>query len=552
MFTLFYPFSGLSMDLLTSNQPQPQPLFSSSLNNKRKELNKIKRKKYKLKKKLQKNQKKKKQEKQKKNPIPFKAKCNKAWKWKTLKSRFLQTKQKRLLFKVHNYITVKEQNLALIYKLQCTINSQYYKDRNSLISTSTKSSSSIHSSSNIQNDINLLKEQNATLQKRITSIKLSQRTSHSNRISFLKNYHKGHRLKIQLNKANAIYRQFINLFNSRINLFYTNVANLMNLDLQLQRTELINKEKNKLSSSNKIHNFTTTSLPPETISLLNKGTNFIPTTSTSSTSSLTRTILSEVNATLCSIIHKKNYQPRIKPSTSQRNSNRFKPYPAHSRPLTLLKQEQTRPNFNLHLIDYVHNTVSYSKETLQSFNLRSIVNHNLRNITPQTSSHITNLQEDNDIILTKTDKNMGWALVPISWFSTEYNPHFSDITTYQRIDNFNISNTVTNSNRLLNKLKQRFTTIISNRNNQHLLDQIPQDQLHLPYMKLLPKVHKLDGPASHDNLTELAGRPIITAHSSNPSRLLGTELDNIIFQLKDFFKERDIIFSRGYAERSEA
>ena len=183
------------------------------------------------------------------------------------------------------------------------------KDRNSVISTSTKSSSSIHSS-DIQNAINLLKDDNASLQKRIINIKLSQRTSHSNRISFLKSYHKGHRLKIQLNKANTIYRQFINLFTS---------------------------------------------------------------------------------------------------------------------------------------------------------------------------------------------------------------------------------NVVTNSNRLLNKLKQRFSTIISNRSNQHLLDSIPQDQLHLPYKKLLPKVHKLDRPASHNNITELTGRSTITAHSwttSNPSRLLGTELDNIILQLK--------------------
>ena len=141
----------------------------------------------------------------------------------------------------------------------------------SVISTSTKTSSSIHSSSTIQNDINLPKDQNASLQQRIMDIKLSRRISHSNRISFLKSYHKGHRLRNQLNKANAIYRQFTNLFNSRFNLFYTNVANLMNLDLQLQRAvrvwkvflsslqraELINKEKTKLSSTNKIHIFTT-------------------------------------------------------------------------------------------------------------------------------------------------------------------------------------------------------------------------------------------------------------------------------------------------------
>ena len=197
---------------------------------------------------------------------------------------------------------------------------------------------------------------------------------------------------------------------------------------------------------------------------------------------------------------------------------------------TATRTNRTRPNFNLQLIDFVQNTVSYTKEILQSHNLRSIVNHKFNNITPQIASHITNLENDNDIILTMTDKNMGWALVPISWFSTEYNRHFSDITTYKRIDNFDISNTITNSNRLLNKLKQRFSTIISNRNN-NLLDPIPQDQLRLPYMKLLPKVHKLDRPASPNNITELTGRPIITAHSwttSYPSRLLGTELDFII------------------------
>ena len=170
------------------------------------------------------------------------------------------------------------------------------------------------------------------------NIKLSQRN-----FSF-------HRLRAQINKTNTIYRQFLNLLNSRFNLFFTNVANLMHLDLQIQRSELINRERNKLSSTNKIHNFTSLSLPPETILLLNKGTNFIPTTSTSSTWSIARTILSEVNTTLCTIIKKKNNQAKIKPSTSRRFSRRFKPCSSHPHPLPLLHQEQSRPNFNLHLI----------------------------------------------------------------------------------------------------------------------------------------------------------------------------------------------------------
>ena len=163
----------------------------------------------------------------------------------------------------------------------------------------------------------------------------------------------------------------------------------MDLDLQLQHTELINKEKDKLSSTNKIHNFTTASLPSETISLLNKGTNYIPTTSTSSTSSIAHTVLSEVNTTLCSIIDKKNYQSQIKPSTSRRTSHCLKLYFSHSTPLTLLQQEQSRPNLNSHLIDYVHNTVSYTKEILQSHDLRSpscITKFTIR----YTKNHTTN------------------------------------------------------------------------------------------------------------------------------------------------------------------
>ena len=62
-------------------------------------------------------------------------------------------------------------------------------------------------------------------------------------------------------------------------------------------------------------------------------------------------------------------------------------------------------------------------------------------------------------------------------------------------------------------------------------------------MKLLPKVHKLTDTGSPSNLDKL------TAHSwttSNPSRLLGAELDKIILQLKDIFKERNIPYPLIY------
>ena len=144
---------------------------------------------------------------------------------------------------------------------------------------------------------------------------------------------------------------------------------------------------------------------------------------------------------------------------------------------------------------------------------------------------------------------MGWALVPISWYSTEYKRHFSDTSTYILISNFDISKTTTDSNALLSKLKSRFYKTITVPDNQRLLEPTPLNTIQLPYMKLLPKVHKLDSPASNANLNKLTGRPIITAHSwitSNPSRLLGTELDNIILRLKDLFLERNILFPLIY------
>ena len=125
------------------------------------------------------------------------------------------------------------------------------------------------------------------------------------------------------------------------------------------------------------------------------------------------------------------------------------------------------------------------------------------NITQSNNAHIYNLNTRNDIILTKTDKNMGWALIPTSWFNNEYTRHFTDTTTYRRIYNFDLTATITNSNKLLRKLQLRFNKLLSTPGNKQLLDTITKDKIQLPYMKLLPKVHKLTDTASPSNLNRL-------------------------------------------------
>jgi hypothetical protein len=56
---------------------------------------------------------------------------------------------------------------------------------------------------------------------------------------------------------------------------------------------------------------------------------------------------------------------------------------------------------------------------------------------------------------------MGWALVPTTWFTNEYKRHLNDTYTYTLIDNFNLERHITDSNKLLYKLKSRFNAHIT-------------------------------------------------------------------------------------------
>ena len=145
----------------------------------------------------------------------------------------------------------------------------------------------------------------------ILAIKYCQQTYHSKRTSFLKSSHqcnKGHQL-LPPTKQDQLRTQTLPLpFQTRLTFSFANIAhNYQEQNLKSQHTTLFESAKIKLSSSNKIHNCTTKSLPPDAISLFNKGTNFIPTTATTSISSLQETVTSKVNTALCSLIRKKNY-----------------------------------------------------------------------------------------------------------------------------------------------------------------------------------------------------------------------------------------------------
>ena len=84
----------------------------------------------------------------------------------------------------------------------------------------------------------------------------------------------------------------------------------------------MNEKKINLSSSNNVHNFTSKSLPPDAISLLNKRPNFIPSTTTTPSISAP-----------CSLIHKRNHPTKLKSSKTSTSFHHFHPNHKQTHPL---------------------------------------------------------------------------------------------------------------------------------------------------------------------------------------------------------------------------
>lgn len=91
------------------------------------------------------------------------------------------------------------------------------------------------------------------------------------------------------------------------------------------------------------------------------------------------------------------------------------------------KLNQTSPSASL----ITHTTPTCTPNNFSLALLHTLFyKHNQLNITEDQLTNIQQFHRNPDIILTKTDKNIGWGLVPISsWFTTEYTRQLSDIQT---------------------------------------------------------------------------------------------------------------------------
>lgn len=157
--------------------------------------------------------------------------------------------------------------------------------------------------------ISTLKEENKMLRKKIASIKRKENTRINKKITTLRKISKKKRyVKQRIFLLNHSYQLFTHLLQNRKSISITVQSNLLKQqEISLQKTIYI-QEQIRLKNTDKIHNFTDFSPPKDITSLLNKGTNFIPTADKPSRSSINKQVTSEVNEALISTIIKTKSQ----------------------------------------------------------------------------------------------------------------------------------------------------------------------------------------------------------------------------------------------------
>ena len=345
--------------------PENIETLSTSKLQQQKKREKNKRKKIKYKLKLKENK-----FKPKTNKFTYTRHLNiKSWKHSLKQNKNLNATQKLNLLQVHNLSTVKERNNTLLINLRSNINIETYRKSGTNITTTIKSTSTeqIHT---LQENILKLEQDNIILQQKIESIKKNTESTSSSRINNIAKVsaNKGYSIKTRLLSIKTNLYLFHNYLNNRLSLSNTVIANNLKQESTTKRQLKFIQEQINLSSTSKIHNFTSTHLLQDTIDLLNKGTNFIPTPSNLDPTHIYTTISTEVNDALIKLINKPHGQSFISANNKQTHykSKKNITYKKKS-PTTLLKEEQSKPNFNYNLIDYIHNTSAYTKTILTKY-----------------------------------------------------------------------------------------------------------------------------------------------------------------------------------------
>ena len=141
-------------------------------------------------------------------------------------------------------------------------------------------------------------------------------------------------------------------------------------------------------------------------------------------------------------------------------------------------------------------------------------------------------------------KNLGFSINHTQWYINEYQRQLADTGVYHKKAYADIENIIRIGHRDLNEIKDKYNCPqITEKYNLNILGSRNIEDIKLPTLNIMPKVHKLKNKASKENEHELKGRPIVngfTTINTEPSKLLGEIFHKCLLDLVAVFDKENI------------
>ena len=162
-----------------------------------------------------------------------------------------------------------------------------------------------------------------------------------------------------------------------------------------------------------------------------------------------------------------------------------------------------------------------------------------------TLKGLSELANNQDIIVNTADKNLGLVINNTSWYVNELNRQLADKLVYVEVGNCTIENIVDISKHNLLDLQESLKRYNMEQTYRERLDIMIGEEIRLPSLNLLPKVHKLKVLPNPEIESKLKGRPIVNGFkftTSKVSRLLYIYMEDIYEKFRVLFQTENIQF----------
>ena len=298
---------------------------------------------------------------------------------------------------------------------------------------------------------------------------------------------------------------------------------LNNACLEVRHNKMETELRNEMEKDrNTVHDFTDITKEDNMINdIIAKGPNFIPTTNCQETN-----IYNEIIDAIG------KYTQKITGcKTFKHNSN------------TSMKLNMNHPNMKPQHLEYIMNILNKLQNVNKSMD--SIQDKSLSNTSEADLVKIDSIADSNDIIVNIADKNLGFSVNHIEWYINEYNRQLSDKDVYEKIEYGLMNDIIINGCEQLQIIYKKYD---NNRDlaylNLNMLIKRNVNEVRLPTLNIVPKVHKLQTKANVQNEHLVKGRPIVNGFATlktEPSRVLGHMFRRCLNSLKDKFYDKHIL-----------